>query len=128
MPDQYVARDSDTGVEVAVTGDFPEDPEDRVRIARACTLFTRLISTLLATENATERRERFRAVEMQLEIADAVIRHDLEEVQRLIRETLHTMGVTDDQLHEIEGELRRQFEQFGGGEFPPTEEPPGDEG
>ena len=40
MADQYVATDTRTGLEVKVTGTFPADPEDRVRIARTCTLFT----------------------------------------------------------------------------------------
>ena len=43
MPEQYAATDTRTGLEVVVTGDFPEDPDDRVRIARTTTLFTRLI-------------------------------------------------------------------------------------
>lgn len=94
MPDQYVATDSVTGLKVTVTGDFPDDPDDRVRIARTTTLFTRLFAAILATEQATERRQRFRAVETQLEVADALIRQDLAEVQRLIRDTLGAMGIT----------------------------------
>ena len=49
MPEQYVATDKRSGLEVAVTGDFPEHPDDRVRIARTCTLFTRLVATILGT-------------------------------------------------------------------------------
>ena len=77
MPNQYVATDSSTGLEVTVTGNFPEDPDDRVRIARTSTLFTRLMATILAMEDATPRREGFRAVETQLEIADALLRREM---------------------------------------------------
>ena len=114
MPNQYVASDTRTGLEVQVTGTFPEDPEDRVRIARTTNLFTRLMGTILDTENSTERRERFRAVETQLEVADALIRGDMGEVQRLVRETLQLMGVTDDQLREVESQLREQMARLGG--------------
>ena len=114
MPEQYIARDSETGLEVTVTGDFPADPNDRVRIARTATLFTRLFATILATDNESDRRHRFRAIETQLEIAEALIREDIEEVQRLIRETMTTMGVTEEQLEEIENELRRHLSNLGG--------------
>jgi hypothetical protein len=57
MAEQYAATDKRTGLEVAVTGDFPPHHDDRIRIARTTTLFTRLMSTILATENETERRE-----------------------------------------------------------------------
>ena len=114
MPQQYVASDSTTGLHVQVTGEFPEDPDDRVRIARTTNLFTRLMATVLSTTNDTERRERFRAIETQLEVADALIRGDLVEVQRLIRETLHAMGISDDQLREVEQELREQLRAIGG--------------
>lgn len=124
MPDQYVATDSRTGVEVSVTGEFPDDPEDRVRIARTSTLFTRLMSTILGTEDPAERRQRFRAVETQMEVADAMIRGDWQEVQSLIRGTLAAMGVSDHQMGEIESELRRQIERLGG-ELPPAEEDEG---
>ena len=113
MPNQYVASDTRTGLQVQVTGTFPEDPDDRVRIARTTNLFTRLMGTVLATESDTERRERFRAIETQLEVAEALIRGDMAEVQRLVRDTLHTMGVTEDQLREVEAQLRRQMEQLG---------------
>ena len=102
MPEQYAATDTRTGLEVVVTGDFPEDPDDRVRIARTTTLFTRLMSTILAMDNQTEQREGFRAIETQLEVAEALLRRDLEEVQRLIRSTLETMGITEERLAEIE--------------------------
>ena len=100
MPHQYVATDKRTGFEVAVTGEFPEHPDDRMRIARTTTLFTRLMSTLLEKEE-TQRRLGFRAIETQLELADALIRQDHAEVQRLVRETLTSMGVNEDQLREL---------------------------
>ena len=117
MPEQYAATDTRTGLEVVVTGDFPEDPDDRVRIARTTTLFTRLMSTILAMENKTEQREGFRAVETQLG-------RDMDEVQRLIRSTLETMGITEERLAEIEAELRRHLEEFGGLDLPPPEPRP----
>ena len=97
MAEQYVARDKTTGFEVSVTGDFPEHPDDRMRIARTTTLFTRLMSTLLQRDDA-QRRVGFRAIETQLELADALIRQDHDEVQRLVRETLTSMGVSEDQF------------------------------
>ena len=119
MPNQYAATDTRTGLEVTITGEFPEEPEDRVRIARTSTLFTRLMATILDMEDATPRRDGFRAVETQLEIADALLRRDMDEVQRLIRETLSSMGITEDHLGEIEAELRRQLGQLGDEEPPP---------
>lgn len=100
MTEQYVARDKTTGFEVSVTGDFPEHPDDRMRIARTTTLFTKLMSTLLQRDEA-QRRVGFRAIETQLELADALIRQDHDEVQRLVRETLTSMGVSEDQLREL---------------------------
>jgi hypothetical protein len=100
MPDQYVATDKLTGFEVSVTGEFPEHPDDRMRIARTTTLFTRLMSTLLQRDDS-QRRLGFRAIETQLELADALIRQDHTEVQRLVRETLTSMGVGEDQLREL---------------------------
>ena len=123
MPNQYASRDSRTGLEVQVTGEFPEDPDDRVRIARTTNLFTRLMSTILATENETERRERFKAIETQLEVADALIRGDLDEVQGLMRQTLYAMGITDEQLEEVERQLRDQFEALR--DMAPGDLPPG---
>ncbi len=107
--EQYVATDKATEVEVAVTAEFPPHPDDRVRIARTTTLFTRLVSTLLKKEES-ERRMGFRAVETQLELADALIRQDMEEVRRLVRETMAAMGVTQDQLDD----LARQLRDLGG--------------
>src|SRR3972149_4522308 len=74
MPQQYIASDARTGLEVQVTGNFPGDPGDRVRIARTTNLFTRLMATILAPEGEGERRERFRAIETQLEGADRLLR------------------------------------------------------
>lgn len=113
MPQQYVASDTRTGLEVQVTGTFPDDPDDRVRIARTTNLFTRLMGTILSTESAAERRDRFRAIETQLEVADALVRGDFAEVQRLVRETMHQMGVTEDQLREVEQQLRDQMSRMG---------------
>ena len=112
MPEQYVASDKRTGLEVAVTGEFPPHHDDRIRIARTTTLFTRLMSTILATENETQRRERFLAIETQLELVEALIREDFEEVQRLMQQTMEKMGITKEQLDEM---TRRILEQFGGG-------------
>ena len=105
MTDQYVASDKRTGVEVSVTGECPPHPDDRMRIARMTTLFTRLMSTLLATENESERRAGFRAVETQLELADALIRRDTDDVRRLVRQTMESMGVTQDQLQDLARQL-----------------------
>ena len=120
MPNQYVATDTSTGLEVTVTGEFPDDPDDRIRIARTSTLFTRLMATILAMEDATPRREGFRAVETQLEIADALLRREMDEVQRLIRETLSSMGITESHLSEIEAELRRHLGELDSDEEPPA--------
>ena len=125
MPEQYVATDKRTGLEVAVTGNFPDHPQDRIRIARTTNLFARLTSTILAMDQESDRREAFVAVETQMELADAMIRHDMEEVQRLLHQTFEKMGVTPEQMQELEEELRRRFGDFGGGIFPPRppEEP-----
>ena len=104
MPEQYVATDKRTGFEVQVTGDFPEHPDDRLRIARTTTLFTRLMSTLLQRDESM-RRMGFRAIETQLELADALIRQDHSEVQRLIRETLGNMGIGMDALSDLADRL-----------------------
>ena len=113
MAEQYVASDSRTGLEVAVTGEFPPAHEDRIRIARTCTLFTRLMSTILSTTSESQRRERFLAIETQLEMADALIREDLPEVQRLMQSTMEKMGVTREQLDEL---TKRILDQLGGDE------------
>ena len=130
MPEQYVASDKRTGLEVAVTGEFPPHPEDRIHIARTSTLFTRLMSTILATDNETMRRERFMAVETQLEMADALIREDAAEVQRLMRSTLEKMGVTPEQMDEmakqILDQLRHGPDGEGGPELPDFPDAPPD--
>ena len=120
MPEQYVATDKRTGLEVSVTGDFPNHPQDRIRIARTTNLFTRLTSTILSMEQESDRREAFIAVETQMELAEALIRRDMEEVQRLLQETFTKMGISPDQMGEIEAELRRRLGDMG---FPP---PPSD--
>lgn len=123
MPEQYVASDKRTGLEITVTGEFPPHHDDRIRIARTSTLFTRLMSTILSTENDTQRRQGFIAVETQLEMADALIREDTEEVQRLLRETMAKMGVSQDQLEDM---AKRILEQFGDDQIDPdTPDGPG---
>ena len=116
MPEQYVATDKRTSLEVSVTGDFPDHPQDRIRIARTTNLFTRLTSTILSMEQESDRREAFIAVETQMELAEALIRRDMEEVQRLLQETFQKMGITPEQMGEIEQELRRRLGDMG---FPP---------
>ncbi len=113
MPQQYVATDSREGLQVAVTGEFPGDAADRVRIARTATLFTRLMATILGTEQEEERRARFRAVETQLEVAEALISGDGRRVRELMRETLTQMGVSEEQLAEAERELRARLAELG---------------
>lgn len=120
MREQYVATDKRTGLEIAITGDFPDHPQDRVRIARTMNLFTRLAATMLSMERESERREAFVAVETQLELADALIRHDLEEVQRLVHQTLQRLGITPEQMSALEEEIRRRL----GGLGPPPDDAP----
>jgi hypothetical protein len=110
MPEQYVASDKRTGLEVAVTGEFPPNQDDRIRIARTTQLFTRLMSTILATESQSDRRDRFLAIETQLELAEALIREDMEEVQRLMRQTMEKMGINKEQLDEL---AKRIIDQLG---------------
>jgi PAS domain-containing protein len=133
MADQYVATDTRTGLQVAVTGTFPADPEDRVRIARTCTLFTRLMATILAMEETRPRRDGFRAIETQLEVAEALMRGDVTEVQRLLRQTMTTMGVTEEQLRELETQLRAALRGMEGmegleglGDLGPPDDPDGE--
>lgn len=121
MAEQYAARDTRTGLEVAVTGEFPPHPDDRIRIARTTTLFTRLMSTILSTANETERRERFVAIETQLEMADALIRQDMEEVQRLMRQTLERMGITPEQMDELARKILERLRERGDFDFPPLD-------
>jgi hypothetical protein len=122
MPEQYASTDKRTGLEVLVTGDFPSHPQDRIRIARTTNLFTKLASTILSMDSESERREAFVAVETQMELADALIRKDMEEVQRLLQETMQKMGISPEQMREIEDELRKRlgdFPGFMGGDSPP---------
>ncbi len=128
MPEQYVAQDKRTGLEVAVTGDFPNHPQDRIRIARTTNLFTRLTSTILSMGSESERREAFIAVETQMELAEALIRQDAAEVRRLLQETLQKMGVSPDQMREIQEELRRRIGDAGGMTDLFAPEEPADEG
>ncbi len=120
-PEQYVATDKRTGLEVAITGDFPDDPQDRIRIARTSNLFARLMSTILSTQSQAERRDAFVAVETQMELADALIQHDMEEVQRLLQDTMQKLGITPEQMREIEDEIRRRLGDTGTDESPPPE-------
>lgn len=113
MPEQYVATDKRTGLEVAVTGEFPPHHDDRIRIARTCTLFTRLLATILSNESESDRREQFVAIETQLELAEALIRGDLAEVQRLLRQTMERMGMGPEQLDEVARRIIREFGEEG---------------
>jgi hypothetical protein len=101
-----------------------------MRIARTTTLFTRLFSTILSTDNESQRRQGFQAVETQLELADALIREDTSEVQRLLKSTMEKMGITEEQLEEMARKLMQQlgdddFEFPAGGDDddPPPENP-----
>ena len=123
MAEQYVATDKRTGLEVAVTGEFPDHPQDRIRIARTTNLFARLMSTVLSMAQETERREAFVAIETQMELAEALMRRDMAEVQRLLQQTLQRMGVTPEQMREIEEELRRRLGDVGGLGGPDEPEP-----
>jgi hypothetical protein len=59
-----------------------------------------------------------------MELADNLIKHDMEEVQRLLQETLEKMGITRDQMRELEEELRRRLGDQGGGLLFGSEDPP----
>ena len=117
MAEQYVASDNRTGLEVAVKGEFPPHPDDRVRIARTTNLFTQLMSTILSTGNETERRQLFISLETALEIADALARQDMEAVNRLVQQFLSKHGLTPDQLQDL-------LREFG---MPPNNPPLDDE-
>ena len=124
MAEQYVASDKRTGLEVAITGTFPAHHEDRIRIARTTTLFTRLMSTILDTSNDSERREGFMAVETQLEMADALIRQDQEEVKRLVLNMMERMGITQQQIDEMSRRIIEEMQKHEGGSGPDLELPP----
>ena len=119
MPEQYIATDKRTGLEVQVTGNFPDHPQDRIRIARTSNLFARLMSTILAMESESLRRDAFVAVETQMELADALIRHEMEDVQRLLQDTLQKLGITPEQMREIEEEIKRRLGDLGDGDPEP---------
>ena len=129
MPSEYVATDKRTGLEVMVRGEFPDHPQDRIRIARTANLFTNLMSTILSMDNESDRREAFVAVETQMELADAMIRHDMTEVHNLLQQTMSKLGVTPEQMKEIEEEIRRRLGDLGpnnpfGPSTPPDDDPP----
>jgi hypothetical protein len=117
MAEQYVASESRSGMEVAVRGEFPPHPDDRVRIARTTNLFTQLMATILSTANETERRQLFVSLETALEIAEALARQDMEAVSQLIQGFLSKHGLTPEQLQEM-------LRQFG---VTPPQPPPDDE-
>ncbi len=122
MAEQYVASDKRNGLEVAITGEFPPDHEDRIRIARTTTLFTRLMSTILSTTHERERREGFMAVETQLEMAEALIRQDQEEVKRLVLGMMQRMGITEDQISEMTQRIMEEIRKAQEGDDEPGPE------
>jgi hypothetical protein len=105
MAQEYRATENRTGLEVAVKGEFPPHPDDRVRIARTTNLFTQLMATILDTSNETERRQLFISLESALEIADALARRDMEGVNELMQQFLLKHGLTPEQLQEMLKEL-----------------------
>ena len=117
MPQQYVASENRTGLEVAVKGEFPPHPDDRVRIARTTNLFTQLMATILATTNESERRQLFVSLESALEIADALARQDMEAVSQLVQQFLSKHGLTPEQLQEL-------LKEFGVPPHPPQDDEP----
>lgn len=118
MPTQYTATDSRTGLQVTVTGEFPPDPDDRVRIAATTNLFTRLMATVLSSTGTTERRAFLRSLEMALEWADAAVRQDTEEMQRIVQRFLGELGITPEQIEEMMRRLQRELGEQGFG--PPS--------
>ena len=110
MAQQYTATDNRTGLQVAVTGDFPPAPDDRVRIAATTNLFTRLMATILSSSNETERRALFRSLEMALEWADAAARGDAAEMGSIVQRFLAEAGITPEQIEEM---FRRMQEGLG---------------
>jgi len=118
MADQYVATDKQSGLEVAITGQFPAAPEDRIHVARTANLFTRLLAAGLATSNDTERRELFTHLESQLELAAALVKQDFTEVTRLMQEMLTRIGLTPERMEEMAKELAEQLRQQLGDQPP----------
>ena len=72
-------------------------------------------------QSQVERRDAFIAVETQMELADALIQHDMEEVQRLLQDTMQKLGITPEQMREIEDEIRRRLGDAGTDAPPPPE-------
>jgi hypothetical protein len=122
MASQYVATDKASGLEVAITGEFPPTPEDRIHLARTANLFTRLLAAALATSDDTLRRELFTHLETQLELAAALIKEDFAEVTRLMQEMMSRIGLTPEKMQEMANELAEQLKnQLGDqpGDTPP---------
>ena len=115
MAQQYTATDTRTGLKLEITGDFPPDKDDRIRIAATTNLFTRLMATILSAESAEERRGLFRSLEMALEWADAAARQDMTAMSAVMQRFLSEMGITREQVEEM---VRRLQE---GGELPGLE-------
>ncbi len=116
MPQEYTATDTRTGLTVTVHGEFPPDKDDRIRIAATSNLFTKLMATVLSTENSTERRALFRSLELALEWADAAARQDMQEMNAILQRFLAELGITQEQMQEM---IRRFQEGQGPEEFPP---------
>jgi hypothetical protein len=124
MADQYVATDKASGLEVAITGQFPAAPEDRIHLARTANLFTRLLAAALATSDERMRRELFTHLESQLELAAALIKGDFEEVRRLLQQMLTRMGLTPEKLEEMARELSERLRNDFPEGFPPIDPGP----
>jgi|SRR5579883_275911 Mg/Co/Ni transporter MgtE len=112
MPSQYVATDKQSGLEVAITGEFPPTPEDRIHLARTANLFTKLLAAGLATNDDSLRRELFTHLESQLELAAALVKQDYDEVTRLMQEMLNRIGLTPEKLQEMAQELAEQLKNL----------------
>lgn len=110
MPQQYNAKDTRTGLEVLITGEFPPDKDDRIRIAATANLFTRLMGTILATDDAGERRTLFRSLETALDWADAAARQDAAAMGLVMQKLLGELGITQEQLEE----MIKKFQEGGG--------------
>ncbi|HLZ71527.1 MAG TPA: hypothetical protein VKV26_16615 [Dehalococcoidia bacterium] len=109
MADQYIATDKQSGLEIAITGQFPLAPEDRIHVARTVNLFTKLMAAGLATTSDSDRRELFTHLESQLELAAALIKEDFNEVSRLMQEMLTRIGLTPEKMEEMAKELAEQL-------------------
>jgi hypothetical protein len=84
------------------------------------------MATILGTDNESERREGFMAVETQLEMAEALVRQDQEEVRRLVLEMMQRMGITQEQIDEMAQRIMEEIRkaQEGGDTPPPDSLPP----